>query len=99
MTVPEWKQKLAVVSLFVGGFTLRASLSSPPSKYVISQCSKRQIIAVVWTARLTLDYTGCGFTSLMDAFEVFYLMTACGAIMTLYGAVILFRHGLPGMNR
>ena len=92
-------RQFAVVSLILGAFCLRASLSSPPSKYVIYQCSRNKLISVVWTPQLTLNYTGCGYTSTIDAFEVFYTMTACGTVMTLYGAVILFRHGLPGMNQ
>jgi hypothetical protein len=88
-------RQFAIVSLIIGAFSLRASLSSPPSRYVIFQCSRNKLISVVWTPQLTLNYTGCGYTSIMGPFEVFYMMTACGAVMTLYGAVILFRHGLP----
>lgn len=88
-------RQFAVVSLFAGLFTLRASLSSSPGGIGLSPCPGEQLTAVVWTANLTLNYTGCGVMFTTNISEVFYTMSVCGTVMTLYGFSVLIRYGLP----
>lgn len=99
MTVPEWKRKLAVVSWFVGLFALRAALMGPPyARASIRYCTETTAsLTVVWTSNLTFDYAGgCGALFARHLAVVKYTATICGAIMILYGAVTLLRHGLDG---
>ncbi|MEZ3142570.1 hypothetical protein [Halobaculum sp. MBLA0143] len=104
MSSPERRRikQFAVVSLIVGLFSLRAALLGPPyAVFSIRYCTETTgSLTVVWTADLTFDYAGgCGALFARHLYAVKYVTTTCGAIMTLYGAVMLFRHGLPGMNR
>ncbi|MEZ3142573.1 hypothetical protein [Halobaculum sp. MBLA0143] len=92
-------KQFAVVSLIVGVFALRAALSNPPAGVLHGGCLSESE-PVTWTRGLTLDfYQQCSMTYAEHAVVIYQTMVVCGAIMTLYGAVILFRHGLPGMNR
>ena len=102
MSSSEWRRtkQFAVVSLIVGLFSLRAALADPPGRGLYSACQGWQYQKVTWRPDLTLEFftRGC-YAPADNARVIFVVVTACGAIMTLYGAVILFRHGLPGMDQ
>lgn len=101
MTIPEWRRKLGVLSLFVGVFALRAALLRPSyARHSIRYCTETTgSLTVVWTANLTFDYTGgCGALFAMHLDMVKYTTTVCGVILTAYGAVTLFRHGVENRD-
>ena len=99
-TVGRRTRQFAVVSLFVGLLSLRATLADPFEPGPYTPCQGWQYQKVTWRPDLTLELTARGCPVPADnARVVFVVVTACGAITTLYGAVILFRHGLPGMDQ
>lgn len=93
-------KQLAVISLAIGLLCLRATLTNPVTLGPYTPCQGWQYQKVTWRPDLTLEFYARGCPIPADnAYAVFTVVTACGLIMTLYGAVILFRHGLPGMNK
>lgn len=100
MTISRWKQQFAVLSLFVGLFSLRATLFQSFRPYggrSQTGCQGWTYEKITWQSDFTLEFyeRGCSAFVADAAAPVFITVTACGAIMTLYGAVTLFRHGLP----
>ncbi|MEZ3142571.1 hypothetical protein [Halobaculum sp. MBLA0143] len=97
MTVPEWRRKLAIVALTTGLLSLRAALTHPPGPVLQAGCQGWHYNPVTWRADLTLDFYDQECYGYADgALVVFSLVTACGVVLTAYGAVTLFRHGLDG---
>ena len=97
MTVPKWQRRFAVLSWFLGVFALRAALLGPPYfRASIRYCTETTgSLTVVWTSALTFDYAGgCGALFARHLWVVKYTTTACGAVLTVYGTVTLFRHWL-----
>jgi hypothetical protein len=84
-------RRLALLSLAVGLFSLRATLTNPPSGQLQSGCPSPDN-PVTWNPDLTLDfYQDCGLVYAEHAGYIFLLLTGCGAVLTLYGTVVLIR--------
>lgn len=97
MTVPEWRRKLAVVALVTGLFGLRAALTHLPELFLPSAYQGPRYDEVTWRADLTLGFSEKGCPAPADgALPIFLAVTACSIVLTTYGAVTLFRHGLDG---
>jgi hypothetical protein len=93
-------RQFAIVSLFAGLFSLRATLTKPLGRGFYAACQGWTYQKVTWRRDFTLALyeRGC-YTPAENAHVVFIIVTVCGTIMTLYGAMILFRHGPPGVSQ
>ena len=99
MTVPEWRRKLAIVALTTGLFSLRAALTHPPGPVLHAGCQGWYYDRVTWRPDLTLDfYEKRCYGHADSAVIVFSLVTVCGVILTVYGTVTVFRHGVDGQQ-
>ncbi len=83
-------KRIALVSLAVGLFGLRAALTHPPSGQLQGSCPNGTD-QVTWNADLTLDfYQSCDLVYADHAAAIFLIVVACSTICTLYGCFVLF---------
>lgn len=90
-------KQFAVVSLVLGLSSLRAALADPVRLGLYTPCQGWQYQKITWRSDLTLDFytKGCHIPA-DNAYVVFAIVTACGTVMTLYGAWTLLRHRFDG---
>jgi hypothetical protein len=88
-------RRFALLSLAVGLFSLRASLTNRPNGQ-LGSCPEVIKTGVTWNPDLTLDFYKCSTAYDDNAGTIFLTVTVCGVVLTLYGGFVLVGSSFVG---